>query len=174
MAQKNELKILKIILAVLTTGLVIVGAFIVRREIIRNQAMENIDKNNIDVAIAESDVNAKDSEDKDIALIKEFYSHVLYISEDECDVTKYLSKDLAERIYETEYEDTYSIWEFRTGVNGCLEDKSELISITTMQSGWYEVAYWDGGYKGRTRVHMSNGLIDDYKLIEVIPDPEVV
>lgn len=179
MAQSNE-KILKIVLAVLAAGLAVVIGFVIRREVIRNQALKNIGKNTIEVAVTETDVKkdaiaqnntekskqAEDAQKKDMALIQDFYDHVLDIVPGKWDVKKYLSSGLAKRIWETEYENTYSIWEFRTGFQDGPENTSKIISITPTQDGWYEVAYSDMGNKGKTLVHMSKGVIDDYKRIE--------
>lgn len=181
MAQANELKILRIVLAVLAAGLVVVIGFVIRREVIRSQALKNINKNAIEVAITKTETDfkgttsgsaAKDNatpqrsegnQKEDMALIRNFYEHVLDISHGEWKVTEYLSSDLAKRIWEKDYEGTYSIWVFRTGLQDGPEDTSKLISITPMQEGWYEVIYSDMGTRGVTLVHVSNGAIDDYK-----------
>lgn len=187
----NELKMLRNVLVALAAGLAVVIALVIRREVIRDQALKNTNKNTIDVAISKEDTKSEDGtlvnsmekekaskqqpvgdQKKDLAMIREFYGHVLSITPGDWNVKKYLSSELAKKIWETEYEGTYSIWEFRTGLQDGPENASKIISISAMQDGWYEVVYSDMGTRGITLVHMANGVIDDYKRIE--PKPEFV
>lgn len=172
MDSNSELRPLRIVLIILAVGLAVVVALVVRREIIRSNALKNIGKNTIEVSItktAESSTempkaekNNKDAQMKDIALIQDFYEHLLQITPGEWDKEKYLSAGLLKRIWEKEYEGTYSIWVFRTGFQDGPEDTSKLLSITPTQNGWYKVVYLDMGNRGETLVHVSKGVIDDY------------
>lgn len=61
MEQAKELKILRIVLAILAAGLVVVIGFVIRREVIRSQALKNIGKNTIDVVITKTGSESKES-----------------------------------------------------------------------------------------------------------------
>ena len=106
-------------------------------------------------------------EQKDIALVSDFYEHVLgnkpmtdkYLQ-------KKLSKDVLDAIWETEYEDTYSFWEFRTGMQDGPSSESSVESIEPMGDGWYRVTYSDLGNPGVTEVQVANGRICAYKTQE--------
>lgn len=102
------------------------------------------------------------TEDDNIRLIEEFYGYVLDITKGRWNINDYLSPGLARRIWETEYEGTYSIWVFRTGYQDGYDEPSKILSISPTQNGWYEVKYSDMGILGKTMVHMTNGKIDDY------------
>lgn len=181
MAQVNELKMLRNVLVALAAGLAVVIALVIRREVIRDQALKNTNKNTIDVAISKEDTKSEDGtlvnsmekekaskqqpvgdQKKDLAMIREFYGHVLSITPGDWNVKKYLSSELAKKIWETEYEGTYSIWVFRTGYQDGYDEPSKILSISPTQNGWYEVKYSDMGILGKTLVHVSNGRIDDY------------
>ena len=103
-------------------------------------------------------------EKKDIALVNDFYEHVLgnkpmtdkYLQ-------KTLSKDILDSIWETEYEDTYSFWVFRTGLQDGPSSASSVESIEPLGDGWYRVTYSDLGYPGVTDVKVENGRITAYK-----------
>lgn len=172
MDSNSELRPLRIVLIILAVGLAVVVALVVRREIIRSNALKNIGKNTIEVSItktAESltempnaENNNEDVQKKDIAFVQDFYEHLLQITPGEWDEKKYLSAGLLKRIWETEYEGTYSIWVFRTGYQDGYDEPSKILSISPTQNGWYEVKYSDMGILGKTMVHMTNGKIDDY------------
>ena len=106
-------------------------------------------------------------EQKDIALVSDFYEHVLgnkpmtdkYLQ-------KTLSKDVLAAIWETEYEDTYSFWVFRTGLQDGPSSESSVASIEPMGDGWYRVTYSDLGNPGVTEVRVANGRICAYKAQE--------
>ncbi|MBR3431700.1 MAG: hypothetical protein IKG87_16540, partial [Clostridia bacterium] len=72
-------------------------------------------------------------EQKDIALVGDFYEHVLG---NKPMTDKYLQKTLSEdvlnAIWETEYEDTYSFWVFRTGLQDGPSSESSVSSIEPM------------------------------------------
>ena len=61
MEQAKELKILRIVLAILAAGLVVVIGFVIRREVIRSQALKNIGKNTIEVVITKTGSESKES-----------------------------------------------------------------------------------------------------------------
>ena len=172
MDSKKELRPLRIVVIILAVGLVVVGALVIRRETIRSKALKSIDQNTIEVTITKrvetstetpkAEKNNKDVQMKDIALIQDFYEHLLQITQEKWDEEKYLSAGLLKRIWEKEYEGTYSVWVFRTGLQDGPEDTSKLLSITPTQKGWYKVVYLDMGNRGETLVHVSKGVIDDY------------
>lgn len=61
MEQAKELKILRIVLAILAAGLVVVIGFVIRREVIRSQALKNIGKNTIEVVITKTGNESKEA-----------------------------------------------------------------------------------------------------------------
>ena len=101
-------------------------------------------------------------EKKDIALVNDFYEHVLgnkpmtdkYLQ-------KTLTKDVLDSIWETEYEDTYSFWVFRTGLQDGPSSESSV----------YRVTYSDMGNPGVTDVRVENGRICAYKFQKKEDDP---
>ena len=103
-------------------------------------------------------------EQKDIALVSDFYEHVLG---NKPMTDKYLQKTLSEdvlnAIWETEYEDSYSFWVFRTGLQDGPSSESSVESIEPMGDGWYRVTYSDLGNPGVTEVRVANGRIVAYK-----------
>ena len=104
-------------------------------------------------------------EKKDIALVNDFYEHVLG---NKPMTDKYLKKTLTEEalssIWETDYEDTYSFWVFRTGLQDGPSSESSVESIEPLGDGWYRVTYSDMGNPGVTDVQVENGRISAYKL----------
>ena len=111
-------------------------------------------------------------EKKDIALVNDFYEHVLgnkpmtdkYLQ-------KTLAKDVMDSIWETEYEDTYSFWVFRTGLQDGPSSESSVESIEPLGDGWYRVTYSDLGNPGVTDVRVENGRICAYKFQKKEDDP---
>ena len=103
-------------------------------------------------------------EKKDIALVSDFYEHVLG---NKPMTDKYLQKTLSENvlnsIWETEYEDTYSFWVFRTGMQDGPSSESSVQSIEPLGDSWYRVTYSDMGNPGVTDVRVENGRICAYK-----------
>ena len=103
-------------------------------------------------------------EKKDIALVNDFYEHVLgnkpmtdkYLQ-------KTLTKDVLDSIWETEYEDTYSFWVFRTGLQDGPSSESSVESIEPLGDGWYRVTYSDMGNPGMTDVRVDKGRICAYR-----------
>lgn len=57
----KELQRLRMVLAVLATGLLVVIGFVIRREVIRSQALKNIGKNTIEVAITKTGNESKET-----------------------------------------------------------------------------------------------------------------
>ena len=104
-------------------------------------------------------------EKKDIALVNDFYEHVLG---NKPMTDKYLKKALSEEtlnsIWEADYEDTYSFWLFRTGLQDGPSSESSVESIEPLGDGWYRVTYSDMGNPGVTDVQVENGRISAYKL----------
>ncbi len=111
-------------------------------------------------------------EKKDIALVNDFYEHVLgnkpmtdkYLQ-------KTLTKDVLDSIWETEYDDTYSFWVFRTGLQDGPSSESSVESIEPLGDGWYRVTYSDLGNPGVTDVRVENGRICAYKFQKKEDDP---
>lgn len=103
-------------------------------------------------------------EKKDIALVNDFYEHVLSIKPM---TDKYLEKTLSEEIlkslWEVDYEATYSYWRFRTGLQDGPSSESCVESIEPLGDGWYRVTYSDMGNPGVTDVQVENGRISAYK-----------
>ena len=106
-------------------------------------------------------------EKKDIALVNDFYEHVLSIKPM---TDKYLEKTLSEEVlnslWEADYDATYSFWRFRTGLQDGPSKKSSVESIEPLGDGWYRVTYSDMGNPGVTDVQVSEGRICAYRLQE--------
>ena len=103
-------------------------------------------------------------EQKDIALVTDFYERVLGnkpISDEYLQET--LSDDILQSIWEADYEDTYSFWVFRTGYQDGPSDHSTVNSVKPLGEGWYRVDYSDLGNPGRTDVQVSGGKICAYR-----------
>ena len=113
-------------------------------------------------------------EQKDIALVSDFYEHVLG---NKPMTDKYLQKTLSEdvlnSIWETEYEDTYSFWVFRTGLQDGPSSVSSVESIEPLGDGWYRLTYSDLGNPGVTDVQVSGGRICAYRLQEKKEDSAI-
>lgn len=178
----KELQYLRIALAIMAAGLLTVGILIIRREVIRSNAIKNLSKNLIEtqaqgteplIGVDEVDTNGvrtkqqkrEEKVDKERDFIWDFYEHILQINTEDWDITKYISKSLAKRIWTDDYDGCYQVWLFRTGAQDG-EGASQILSITPTKEGWYEVKYLDMGLEGKTSVHMSNGVIDDFKTTE--------
>lgn len=106
-------------------------------------------------------------EKKEIALVRDFYEHVLDIKPmTDKYLQKILSEDLLNAIWETEYEDTYSFWVFRTGLQDGPSRESSVETIEPLGDGWYRVTYSDMGNPGVTDVRLSDGRICAYKVLK--------
>jgi hypothetical protein len=103
-------------------------------------------------------------EKKDIALVSDFYEHVLDIKPmTDKYLQKTLSEDVLNSIWETEYEDTYSFWVFRTGLQDGPSSESSVESVEPLGDGWYRVTYSDMGNPGVTDVRVDHGRISAYR-----------
>ncbi len=103
-------------------------------------------------------------EKKDIALVSDFYEHVLDIKPmTDKYLQKTLSEDVLNAIWETEYEDTYSFWVFRTGLQDGPSGVSSVESVEPLGEGWYRVTYSDLGNPGVTDVRVDHGRICAYR-----------
>ena len=104
-------------------------------------------------------------EKKDIALVNDFYEHVLSIKPM---TDKYLEKTLSEEVLnslrEVDYDATYSYWRFRTGLQDGPSKVSSVESIEPLGDGWYRVTYSDMGNPGVTDVQVAGGRICAYRL----------
>ena len=101
---------------------------------------------------------------KDIALIGDFYEHVLGNKPmtDEY-LQSILSDDILKSIWEADYEDTYSFWVFRTGFQDGPSNESSVKSIESIGKNWYRVTYSDMGNPGTTDVQVQSDKICAYK-----------
>lgn len=104
----------------------------------------------------------------DVQIIEDFYKAVLgETSMTDALLKKTLSEDLASSLWEADFEDTYSYWEFRTGFQDGPSQESRIESIEPMGDGWYQVSYKDLGIPGVTELKMENGKITDYRPFRV-------
>ena len=114
------------------------------------------------------DINETEgTSDADIQLIRDWYKYVLGGSPTENDMKKYLSPDVMQKIWEVDYEETYSYWRFRTTAQDydpVVGDVSKVNDIKSDGDGWYIVNYMDMGNKGQTKVKVVNGKISELKL----------
>ena len=74
-----------------------------------------------------------------------------------------LSQPVLDALWEADYEDTYSFWNFRTGCQDGPSSESSLESIEPLGEGWYRVSYSDMGIHGITEVKVADGKIVDYR-----------
>ncbi|MBO6169015.1 MAG: hypothetical protein J6O51_03495 [Bacteroidales bacterium] len=106
-------------------------------------------------------------EQKDKALVNDFYEHVLSIKPMTDEYLKStLSEDILNSIWGADYEDSYSYWVFRTGMQDGPSSVSAVESIEALGDGWYRVSYSDLGNPGVTDVQVANGKIVAYKPFE--------
>ena len=106
-------------------------------------------------------------DEKDKALVGEFYEHVLGnkpMTDEYLQAT--LSDDILKDIWEADYDDTYSYWVFRTGLQDGPSAESSVQSIEPMGEGWYRVTYSDLGNPGVTEVQVKDGRICNYKAVK--------
>ena len=103
--------------------------------------------------------------DADIQLIKNWYKYVLGEYPTENVMKKYLSPNVMQKIWEVDYEDTYSYWRFRTAAQDSKPDNdiSEVEEITSEGGGWYTVTYKDMGWDGKTKLKVIDGKIVDFE-----------
>lgn len=106
-------------------------------------------------------------EEKDKALVGDFYEHVLgnkTMTDEYLQAT--LSEDILKDIWEADYDETYSYWVFRTGLQDGPSAESSVESIEPMGEGWFRVTYSDLGNPGVTEVQVKDGLICNYKAVK--------
>ena len=105
---------------------------------------------------------------KDIQIITDFYNAVLSNSPmtDEL-LESTLSDNLLNSLWEADYPDTYSFWNFRTGFQDGPSPDSSIQGIEPLGDGWYQVSYLDMGTPGVTEVKLENGKITDYRPFRV-------
>ena len=98
-----------------------------------------------------------------LQLIKEWYEYVLGGSPTEKDMQKFLSYDLMRKIWTDDYDGTYEFWRFRTSAQDSKpgNDVSKVEEIKSEGGGWYTILYLDMGWKGRTKVKVTDGKIVD-------------
>ncbi len=100
----------------------------------------------------------------DVEIITDFYKAVLGETEMTDELLKEsLSPNLLDALWEADYKNTYSWWNFRTGYQDGPSQESSLESIEPMGEGWYQVTYSDMGIHGMTDVKMEGGKIADYR-----------
>ena len=102
--------------------------------------------------------------DADVRVITDFYKAVLgeTVMTDEL-LQQSLSQEVLSSLWETEYENTYSWWDFRTGNQDGPSDVSSLDGIESLGQGWYRVSYTDMGIQATTDVKLEGGKITDYR-----------
>ncbi len=100
----------------------------------------------------------------DVDVITNFYKAVLGETEmtDEL-LQKTLSQNILDALWEADYEETYSWWNFRTGYQDGPSQESSLKNIKSLGKGWYKVTYSDMGIDGSTDVKLKGGKIIDYR-----------
>jgi len=103
-------------------------------------------------------------EKQDIALVNDFYEHVLSIKPmTDNYLEKTLSREVLNSLWEADYDDTYSFWRFRTGFQDGPSNESFIKNIAPLGDGWYRVTYSDMGNPGVTEVQVSGGRICAYR-----------
>lgn len=60
----------------------------------------------------------------------------------------------------------YAYWELRTANQDGSSDTQKVLSVEPDEDGWYVVSYNDMGNKGKTKVKIVDGKIDDYKRVK--------
>lgn len=104
----------------------------------------------------------------DIQIITDFYNAVLSNSPMTDELLKStLSDDLLKSLWEADYLDTYSYWNFRTGFQDGPSSDSSIEGIEPLGEGWYQVSYLDMGTPGVTEVKLEDGKITDYRPFRV-------
>ena len=109
----------------------------------------------------------------DVRVITDFYKAVLGETEmtDEL-LQESLSQEVLSSLWEADYDDTYSWWNFRTGYQDGPSDVSTLDGIESLGQGWYRVSYTDMGTQGTTDVQLKGGKIVDYRPFREAEDAE--
>lgn len=100
----------------------------------------------------------------DVRVITDFYKAVLGETEmTDALLQESLSQEVLSSLWEADYDDTYSWWNFRTGYQDGPSDVSTLDGIESLGQGWYRVSYTDMGTQGSTDVKLEGGKITDYR-----------
>lgn len=114
-----------------------------------------------------------DSIKKEIDLIKDLYATYVFgkenfstIAENIC-TPKILQKLKDDYYYDCEDGNCYAVWDFRTSYQDGPYDVSKVISIEVKDDGWFDVFYFDMGFKGTTSLKLierdNKVLIDGIK-----------
>ena len=104
----------------------------------------------------------------DVEVITDFYNALLGGNEMTDELLKEsLSEDLLSALWESQYENTYSSWELRSGYQDGISEDSSLESVEPLGDGWYQVLYTDMGFHAVTDVKMVKGKIDAYRPFRV-------
>ena len=104
----------------------------------------------------------------DVEVITHFYNALLSGDEMSDNLLKEsLSEELLSALWESQYENTYSSWELRSGYQDGISEESALESVEPLGHGWYQVLYTDKGFHAVTDVKMDKGKISDYRPFRV-------
>jgi hypothetical protein len=68
--------------------------------------------------------------------------------------------------YDCEGGNCYAFNELRSAAEDGPSDIQKVLSIDPAEDGWYVVSYNDMGNKGKTKVKVVDGKIDDYKRVK--------
>ena len=131
--------------------------------------LANMSSDSQSQSYVEDDIsNQTESSEEPVVIINEFYQYVLGEKPmtDEA-IDKYLSPNLKKELWELDYDNSYSIFRFRTSAQDYelgTENISKVKDVTSEGDGWYTVTYLDMGHKGLTQVKVSDGKIVELKL----------
>jgi len=104
----------------------------------------------------------------DTEIITDFYKAVLGETEmTDALLEASLSKEVLEGLWEADFDNSYSWWDFRTAFQDGPSEESALESIDPLGDGWYRVSYSDMGHTGITDVKVADGKICDYRPFRV-------
>lgn len=105
-----------------------------------------------------------DAEEED-RIIKEFITNMYnnHLYDEYKFLEKHCSRHLLEKLqedYNNEYDNNdinhYAVWDFRTKAQDCKtgdsSDKTQIISVNSSGDGWYTYEFYDGGWRGKTRL----------------------
>lgn len=101
-----------------------------------------------------------DSEEEE-RIIKEFITNMYnnHLYDEYKFLEKHCSRHLLEKLQEDyEYDHdgvAYAVWDFRTSAQDGKSDgndKTQIISVTSSGDGWYTYEFYDGGWRGKTRL----------------------
>lgn len=120
------------------------------------------------VAPAQKVETAETTEDEQV--IKEFITN-MYNNGQYTDyefLEKHCSRELLDRLADDYDYDTegvaYAVWDFRTSAQDGKPDaevKSEVLQVEYTGDGWYTYEFYDGGWRGKTRLkcHVQEGEV---------------